>query len=313
MDLDQVRAFIAIVDYGSISAAAEFLFQSQSNISTRIKKLEQYLGVELIIRKKGHKHITLTPYGQYFEKIAHQMIVLEEDSLKLKNLLSFQELNIASVDLVNNYTFVYLYQTFTAQHPNIKLNIQTFHSNEIHQLVESNVADIGLVYSQLKYPNIYSEPIFRELNYLVCHKDNDYYDGIEPADLDLSKEVFINWGADFYQWHYCYFGNNDQRKITVNTGSLLPHFLTEPNTWTIAPMSAIKYFNQSHQLAYYTLSSPPPPRICYAVTRKDSPLDKKPTIDLFRQEMKNFIESDYSICTFHNWMIENNTISQNKS
>ena len=45
MTLQQLRYLIAIAEYGSINAAAQNLYASQSNLSTAIKELEQELGI----------------------------------------------------------------------------------------------------------------------------------------------------------------------------------------------------------------------------------------------------------------------------
>ena len=47
MTLQQLRYLIAIAEYGSINAAAQNLYASQSNLSTAIKELEQELGISI--------------------------------------------------------------------------------------------------------------------------------------------------------------------------------------------------------------------------------------------------------------------------
>ncbi|MFM1524113.1 MULTISPECIES: LysR family transcriptional regulator [Helcococcus] len=304
MNIDQIEAFLSIVEYGNINEASKHLFISQSSLSTRIKSLEEDLGFSLFIREKGVKKVFLTSCGEEFLKIAKQMNMLKEMSYKIKNLNLSQTLKIASVDAVNNFTFVPLYKSFMQLNKNIKLDIKTHHSNEIHNLVATSEADIGFVYNEIKHPDVISKPIFRELNYLVCHKDSNYYDDIELSKLDLSKEIFINWGRDFYQWHFHFFGENTKKLLTVNTGSLLYHYLNEPGNWSIAPMSVIKSFKESGNIVYYKLKNTPPPKICYMVTRKNKNLFDEDKISKFENLMMEFIESNYSICTFHTWMME---------
>ena len=303
MNLEQIEAFLAVVEHGSITSAANFLFIAQSNVSSRIKKLEESLEVSLLSRKKGYKNIALTPHGEAFLPLATQMVSLLEEANNLKNLVPTVELKIASVDAVNNYTFVPLYQEFMKKEQKVKLKISTHHSNEIHALVESGQADIGFVYSQLKYPDVISKPIFRELNYVVCHKDSPYFNGMEPNQLDLSKEIFLNWSHDFYQWHYHFFGDNPEKLISLNTGSLIAHYLDSPGNWAIAPMSVIESFKANPNIVYYSLSSPPPPRICYQITKRTSNFKKNQVIERFEEYTKAYIESDKSICTFQTWMM----------
>ena len=53
MTYEQIETFLTAVTYGSISAAAKYLYVSQSTISSRIQQLESELGVQLLIRQKG--------------------------------------------------------------------------------------------------------------------------------------------------------------------------------------------------------------------------------------------------------------------
>lgn len=304
MNIEQIEAFLAVVEHGSITAAASFLFIAQSNVSSRVKKLEESLGVKLLSRKKGYKQISLTAHGEAFLPLAMQIFSIIHEANNLKYTLPTEELKIASVDAVNNYTFVPLYRDFMKKEEKIKLKIATHHSNEIHALVESGQADIGFVYSQIKYPDVIAKPIFRELNYVVCHKDSPYYNGMSPHELDLSKEIYLNWSHDFYQWHYHFFGDNPNKLITVNTGSLIAHYLDAPGNWAIAPMSVIESFKANNDIVYYSLSSPPPPRICYQLTKRHLSLTKQQIIETFEDYARNYIESDNSICTFQTWMME---------
>ena len=49
MDLDDFRAFLAIYKHGSISKAAASLYMNQSNLSSKIQKLEKEIGADLFV------------------------------------------------------------------------------------------------------------------------------------------------------------------------------------------------------------------------------------------------------------------------
>ncbi|MEE1926141.1 LysR substrate-binding domain-containing protein [Pseudomonas sp. 148P] len=53
IDLDSLQIFKAVVDFGGVTNAARQLNRVQSNITTRVKNLEQRLGVELFVRQGG--------------------------------------------------------------------------------------------------------------------------------------------------------------------------------------------------------------------------------------------------------------------
>ncbi len=72
MTLQQLRYLIAIAEYGSINAAAQNLYASQSNLSTAIKELEQELGITVFSR--SNRGVSLTNDGTELLGYARQVI-----------------------------------------------------------------------------------------------------------------------------------------------------------------------------------------------------------------------------------------------
>ena len=62
MDLSDLRIFVAVVRKGGVTRAAERLHRVQSNVTTRIRQLEEDLGVALLIREGKRLH--LAPQGR---------------------------------------------------------------------------------------------------------------------------------------------------------------------------------------------------------------------------------------------------------
>ncbi|NFV82242.1 LysR family transcriptional regulator [Magnetospirillum aberrantis] len=81
MDMDGLRAFVAIVDSMSFSRAGETIGRSQSAISLRLRRLEQSLGVSLLVRRQG-RIIELTPEGEKLLGYARQIIGLNDAALR---------------------------------------------------------------------------------------------------------------------------------------------------------------------------------------------------------------------------------------
>lgn len=304
MTFDQIRTFLTVIECGSISTASNVLFASQSTISSRIKLLEEELAVQLLIRNKGVRNIELTPHGKAFIPIAQQWLSLWQDTKRITEQGKIQTLNIGSVDLINNFTFFPLYQRYLSQYPNTKLCVNTFHSPEIHSLIENRIIDIGFVFSQVKYQNIISKPVYREKMYLICHQESDYYDNIHPTDLDIENEIYLRWGADFEQWHHAHWDPHRHPVITVNTGSLIARYLDKPGYWAIAPMSLVSHIKEFYHIACYQIQEPPPPRICYLLTHRYAKPSLMETIKIFEQEVTDFVSSNANICRFESWMLE---------
>lgn len=81
MDMDGLRAFVAIVDSMSFSRAGEAIGRSQSAISLRLRRLELSLGVSLLVRRQG-RVIELTAEGHKLLGYARQIIGLNDAALR---------------------------------------------------------------------------------------------------------------------------------------------------------------------------------------------------------------------------------------
>ncbi len=78
MDLVQLEIFKAVAEHGSISAAATQIHRVPSNLTTRIKQLEQDLGVDLFIREKSR--LRLSPAGWSFLEYARRILDLVQEA-----------------------------------------------------------------------------------------------------------------------------------------------------------------------------------------------------------------------------------------
>ncbi len=303
MNYQQIETFLTVIAHGSITGAAEKLFVSQSTVSSRLQQLEEELGAKLIFRQKGHRSVEITAYGRAFIPIANQWAALWKDTQNLKNTANIHTLNIASVDAVNNFTLLPLFNSHIERAPDVKLSINTFHSEEIHGLVENRTMDIGFVFSQIRYQHVISRPVYRELMYLVCHKDSKYHENMRPEELDPGKEVYLKWGPDFQQWHDRHWDAETYPLISVNTGSMLQHYLQEPGRWAMAPMSVVQAFQKDKEITHYSIQEPPDSRICYMLTNRYPKASHEAAIAAFENELDEFVCENQTICTFEPWML----------
>src|SRR5258705_7223849 len=78
MELSDLTVFRTVVQAGGITRAAEKLNRVQSNVTTRIRQLEQQLGVELFIRVGKKLH--LSPAGQVLLDYADRLLNLASEA-----------------------------------------------------------------------------------------------------------------------------------------------------------------------------------------------------------------------------------------
>src|SRR5438046_10452760 len=78
MDLSDLRIFSAVVREGGVTRAAERLHRVQSNVTTRIRQLEEDLGAALFIREGKRLH--LAPAGQVLIDYADRLLALADEA-----------------------------------------------------------------------------------------------------------------------------------------------------------------------------------------------------------------------------------------
>jgi DNA-binding transcriptional LysR family regulator len=78
MDLADLRIFRSVVEEGGITRAAAKLHRVQSNVTTRVRQLEQDLGVDLFIREGKRLH--LSPTGKILLDYADRLLDLAQEA-----------------------------------------------------------------------------------------------------------------------------------------------------------------------------------------------------------------------------------------
>lgn len=89
MNIRQIHHFLAMLEYGSLSAAAEAVHLSQPALSRSIRALEEGLGVPLFDR--SDRRLRPTPYARAYEPRARRMVLDEKEGARLLALMQSGE------------------------------------------------------------------------------------------------------------------------------------------------------------------------------------------------------------------------------
>src|SRR5699024_3862812 len=119
---------------GSNTLAAEELYYAQSNITSRIKKLVDDLGVTLVVRHQ--REIDLSEEENSMLPDARKIHVLSEELTNAvhKEQAATAKLNIASVETVIHSAVIL--STFIQDHPLLDLTLTTGVTKELIELVK---------------------------------------------------------------------------------------------------------------------------------------------------------------------------------
>jgi DNA-binding transcriptional LysR family regulator len=77
IDISLLRAFVAVVETGSVTGAAQLLNLTQAAVSQQVKRLEELFSTELFDRH--HKRLALRPNGERLIAHAQRLIALNDE------------------------------------------------------------------------------------------------------------------------------------------------------------------------------------------------------------------------------------------
>ena len=144
MELRQLRYFVEVARLNSYSLASKTLFITQSTISQQIRKLEEELGVDLLIRDT--RHVALSDYGEQFYPCAVQ--VLEEARAGVERIRDVKALKVGTLSIGATYSFGPLLrrtvQDFYKQYPHIRLNLVITSQEELRKRMLDRELDLAL-------------------------------------------------------------------------------------------------------------------------------------------------------------------------
>lgn len=123
LDLQDVTAFLAVVDTGSFTAAARRLGLAKSNVSRRVARLEQRLGARLLERTTRRQR--MTEVGEtYHEHVTQAMQQLDEAARSVSEIQGEPRGRLRLTAPADwNETTGRLVAEFSAQYPHIQVEV----------------------------------------------------------------------------------------------------------------------------------------------------------------------------------------------
>ena len=146
MTLRQIRHFIAVAETGSISAAAQAVFISQSTLTLAIQQLEEEIGVSLFNRHA--KGMSLTHQGHQFLRQAHLILATVDNAKRSLQQSTDQvagHLTIGVTSLVAGYYLADLITRFQRAYPNVQTRVVEDERPYIEHLLVSGEIDVGVL------------------------------------------------------------------------------------------------------------------------------------------------------------------------
>jgi len=145
ISLRQLRAFLAVADLGSFTAASKFLNVTQSAVSGLVRDLEGELQVSLFHRTT--RRVDLTQAGQEFHQSTGRFVVgLDRSAEDIRQLAARERgrLVIAVPPFLAATMLPPLVASFTKHYPGLSLVIQDIPTRDILDRISDGEIDVGL-------------------------------------------------------------------------------------------------------------------------------------------------------------------------
>jgi DNA-binding transcriptional LysR family regulator len=194
MELNQVEAFVAVVQANGFSNAGAVLHLSQPAVSRRISLLEQELGVRLFEREHGA--VVLSPAGKELEMHAHRILAAVRDAAAAVRSIDSQAGGAVTLAMVGSLAGTGLTRRliqFRKQHPDIRLLLRTARSTEISTMVRTGEAQLGVRYFPDSGPQLVSRVIDHEQLVVVCSPHRGFANRKRIRAIDLRGAPWVTY------------------------------------------------------------------------------------------------------------------------
>jgi len=172
LDLDSLDIFRTVVAEGGVIRAAQKLNRVQSNVTTRIKQLEQRLGKPLF-RKQG-RGLVLSPEGELLLSYAQRLFrIADEAESELRSGRAMGVLRIGSLESTPGSRLAPILSRFHRQHPGVVVELATGTTGALLQRVANFELEAAFVSEPFSPGALDSRKVFDEELVLITGKDVD--------------------------------------------------------------------------------------------------------------------------------------------
>lgn len=145
MNLMQLKYFLAICEFGSVSAAADYLHIAQPSLSLAIKELEREFGTLLFHRR--HKGMRLTTEGELLRGMAKDIIDRTQTAEKIMKDVGRNKktLKLGVPPMIGALILPALYHDFLSQNEDMDLDIVECGKEELVNMILEDQLDAAFI------------------------------------------------------------------------------------------------------------------------------------------------------------------------
>ncbi|MGS0893790.1 LysR family transcriptional regulator [Burkholderia stagnalis] len=161
MKLSHLGFFCAVVEHGTVAAAADKLNCVPSNVTIRIRELEEQLGVALFSRERNR--LFVTPEGRMLYDKARTLLGLASEAQQLfAGERPVGTLRIGALDVVLNNHLPPRLPAYRSRMPDVELHLHPGYSLALERKLVDGEFDLIVSDGPISHPLLASSLAFRE-------------------------------------------------------------------------------------------------------------------------------------------------------
>ena len=161
--LKDLRYLVAVADTRHFGRAAERSFVSQPTLSAQLKKLEEYLGVQLI--ERAPKRVQLTAAGEEIVERARRILDASEEIVELarghRDPLAGR-LRLALLPTIGPYLLPIVAGRLRKQLPRLELMLYEYQTDPMLEKLHSGEIDVGILALPVPLDGLATHELYKE-------------------------------------------------------------------------------------------------------------------------------------------------------
>ena len=255
MELAELEIFKAVADHGGITRAAAALHRVQSNVTTRVKRLEERLGTRLFHREG--RRLVLSAEGKVLLAYAERLLNLSSEAQEaLKGHAPQGGLKLGALESVAATRLPRVLARYHRDFPAVRLELVTGTSAALAAKVLRDELEAAFIAEPFAAAGLQTRHVFTEELVLISAKDHPRI--AAPADVSNSTVLAFTTGCAYRRRLDAWLGRSNAaagRVMEYGSYHAIVACAAAGAGIAIVPKSVLRATGMESQLAVHPLPS----------------------------------------------------------
>ena len=253
IDLESLKIFRTVVDEGGVVRAANKLNRVQSNVTTRIRQLEEHLGTRLF-RREG-RSIRLSAEGHTLLSYADRLLRLADEAVsEMRTGKPKGAFRLGSIDSTAGSRLAPILARYHSMYPDVVVELATGTTGALVSRVVNFELEAAFISEPFTAPTLQARSVFEEQLVLVTSRANGEVSG--PADLGRSTLIAFAQGCSYRKRIEEWLGSANvmpERIMEFNSYQAMIACVAAGSGFAVVPKSVLEALRASKSVRQHAL------------------------------------------------------------